>query len=74
VTSVLQPLLSRGLDGEPTAKEPGVYREAGSLFSAQEELWDELDFAGAEPAPRFVLEETTPEAARGGTDRTVCLR
>ncbi len=73
VTSVLAPLISVGPGGEPATKEPGVYREAAGLYGAHEELWDELDIAGAEPAPRFALEERAPEPEADGTERELVL-
>ena len=69
VTAILEPLVGRPPDGEPTTRAPGVYREAGGLYGEQEELWDELDISGAQPAPRFTLEEQAPEPEPGRTER-----
>ena len=69
VTAVLEPLIRSGQSGDLGAKPPDVYREAAGLYGAREELWDELDIAGAEPAPRYALEEQGPEPEPGETER-----
>jgi DNA processing protein len=69
VVAVLRPLLGRAPTGEMLPDAPGAYREAAGLYGAEEELWDELDIAGAEPAPRFRLEEPAQEPEGGTTER-----
>jgi DNA processing protein len=69
VTAVVEPLIRRGQGGDLGDKAPGVYREAPGLYGEPEELWDELDIAGAEPAPVYAREEHAPEPVSGGTDR-----
>ncbi|NNM73309.1 DNA-processing protein DprA [Enterovirga aerilata] len=69
VIAVIEPLLAAGPTPTASPGTDGVYREAAGLYGQHEELWDELEIAGAAPAPSLSFEEAFEEPAAATTDR-----